>query len=76
VEKVLGKEHAARNNAGTRRASEFIASEIFRHDCFDLVLDTGTLPPAEVARTILQRANGGSPGDALRRLNETFGSVA
>lgn len=68
VEKVLGKEHAARNNAGTRRAGEFIAREIFRHDCFDMVLDTGALSPPEVARTILARVQGGPPGDALKRL--------
>lgn len=69
VEKVLGKEHAARNNAGTRRASEFIAREIFRHDCFDLVLDTGALAPAEVAAAILARVENGPPGDALKRLS-------
>jgi chloramphenicol 3-O-phosphotransferase len=69
VEKVLGKEHAARNNAGTRRASEFIAREIFRHDCFDMVLDTGTLGPTAVARAILERVERGPPGDALRRLD-------
>jgi chloramphenicol 3-O-phosphotransferase len=68
VEKVLGKEHAARNNAGTRRASEFIAREIFRHDCFDMVLDTGVLSPPEAARAILNRAENGPPGDALKRL--------
>ncbi len=70
VEKVLGKEQAARNNAGTRRASEFVAREIFRHDCFDMVLDTGELSPAEVARAILARVESGPPGDALRRLAE------
>lgn len=68
VEKVLGKEQAARNNAGTQRASEFIAREIFRHDCFDMVLDTGALPPAEVAQAILARVESGMPGDALVRL--------
>jgi chloramphenicol 3-O-phosphotransferase len=68
VEKVLGKEHAARNNAGTRRASEFIAREIFRHNCFDMVLDTGVLSPGEVARAILERVENGPPGDALKRL--------
>lgn len=68
VEKVLGKEQAARNNAGTRRASEFVAREIFRHDCFDLVLDTGELSSTEVARAILARVENGPPGDALERL--------
>lgn len=68
VEKVLGKEQAARNNAGTRRASEFVAREIFRHDVFDMVLDTGALSPAEVARAILERVENGPPGDALKRL--------
>jgi chloramphenicol 3-O-phosphotransferase len=68
VEKVLGKEQAARNNAGTRRASEFIAREIFSHDCFDMVIDTGRLSPVEAARAILDRVESGPPGDALQRL--------
>jgi len=68
VEKVLGKEHAARNNEGTRRASEFISREIFTHDCFDMVIDTGRLSPAEAARAILDRVETGPPGEALRRL--------
>jgi chloramphenicol 3-O-phosphotransferase len=68
VEKVLGKEQAARNNAGTKRASEFIAREIFRHDCFDMVLDTGALSPMEAARAILDRIERGPPGGALKRL--------
>jgi chloramphenicol 3-O-phosphotransferase len=70
VEKVLGKEQAARNNAGTRRASQFVAREIFRHDRFDMVLDTGALSPAEVACAILERVEKGPPGDALRRLRQ------
>jgi chloramphenicol 3-O-phosphotransferase len=68
VEKVLGKEHAARNNEGTRRASDFVHREIFRHDCFDMVLDTGVLSPAEVAAAILARLENGPPGDAIGRL--------
>jgi chloramphenicol 3-O-phosphotransferase len=70
VEKVLGTEQAARNNAGTRRASRFIAREIFRHECFDMVLDTGALSPAEVACAILGRVETGPPGNALKRLGE------
>jgi chloramphenicol 3-O-phosphotransferase len=72
VEKVLGKEHAARNNAGTRRASEFIAREIFRHDVFDMVLDTGALSPEQAARAILERVQAGPQGDALALLGERF----
>lgn len=72
VEKVLGPEQAALNNEGTRRASAFVAREIFRHDCFDMVLDTGALPPAEVAQAILARVESGPPGDALQRLGERF----
>jgi len=68
VEKILGKEQAARNNANTDRASKFIAREIFRHDCFDMVLDTDALSPAEVARAILGRVENGPPGGALKRL--------
>jgi chloramphenicol 3-O-phosphotransferase len=73
VENILGPELAARNNAGTRRASEFVAREIFRHDCFDLVLDTGKMKPAEVAGAILERVEKGPPGDALRQLAAQFG---
>lgn len=72
VEKVLGPEQAARNNAGTRRASQFVAREIFRHDCFDMVLDTGALSPEEVAREILDRVEKGPPGEALKRLHQTL----
>lgn len=68
VEKVLGKEQAARNNAGTGRASQFVAREIFRHECFDMVFDTGALSPPEVARAILDRVEQGPPGNALKRL--------
>lgn len=73
VEKVLGKEHAAKNNAGTRRASEFVAREIFRHDCFDLEIDSGALSPEQVVRKILDRLESGPPGDAFQRLAEKFG---
>jgi len=73
VEKVLGKEQAARNNAGTRRASVFVAREIFRHDCFDMVLDTAELSPVEAARAIVDRVENGPPGDALTRLAGELG---
>jgi chloramphenicol 3-O-phosphotransferase len=73
VEKVLGPEQAARNNQGTRRASEFVAREIFRHDCFDMVLDTGQLSREQVAQAILDRVENGPSGDALAHLARRFG---
>jgi len=73
VEKVLGKEHAARNNEGTKRASEFIYREIFRHDCFDMVLDTGDLSPAQAAGAILTRLEDGPPGRAIANLAAQMG---
>lgn len=73
VEKVLGKEHAARNNEGTRRAGEYIARQIFSHDCFDMTIDTGAVPPSEVACRILERLRSGPAGDALSRIADRFG---
>lgn len=72
VEKVLGKEQAARNNAGTARVSEYIARETFRHNQFDMILDTSTLSPAEVAEAIMARIANGPSGTALVRLAKEF----
>ena len=72
VEKVLGREQAERNNAGTRKASEFVHREIFRHDCFDMVLDTGELSPGDAARAIIDRVENGPPGTAFAKLAELY----
>ena len=63
----LGVEHAKRVNEGTRRVSTYMAREIFAHDCFDLVLDTGALKPPQVADAISARLEEG-PGRAFATL--------
>jgi chloramphenicol 3-O-phosphotransferase len=50
-----GEEHAARVNEGTRRATQYLEREIFRHSCFDLVLDSSALTPSEIVARINQR---------------------
>jgi hypothetical protein len=47
---------------------------IFRHDCFDLILDSGLLTPPEVADAISARLRKG-PGDALATLAQRLGPV-
>jgi hypothetical protein len=49
------------------RASDIIGREIFRHDCFDMVLDAGVLSSAQPASSI-DRVKNGLAGDALKRL--------
>ena len=73
VEKVLGKEQAAKNNAGTLRVSEYIARETFTHDCFDMLIDTGALSPSEVAHQVIDRVKNGTPGTSMQRLAVKFG---
>ncbi len=63
----LGPEHGRRVNDNTKRVSAYMAREVYSHDCFDLVLDTGTLTPPEVVDAIQQRLAQG-PGDGLQRL--------
>ena len=71
---TLGPEHGRLNNENTKRASAYIAREIFgHHDQFDLIIDTVALPPRAVAETILARLKHG-PGDSFQRLAERFGA--
>ncbi|TGD74897.1 hypothetical protein E4634_06815 [Mangrovimicrobium sediminis] len=72
VARVVGMEQAKVTNERTRRGSQSIGREIYSHDCFDLVLDTGKLSPAEVAQAIAQRQRMG-PGEGFGRLAGRFG---
>src|SRR4030042_950201 len=45
--------------------------EIFTHDCFDLVLDSGALTPAEIVEKIKARLQEG-PGEAFDKLAQKF----
>ena len=74
VIKVLGPEHGRLNNENTKRASRYIAREIFsHHDCFDLTLDSAALSPQEVVDAIQSRLKKG-PGEAFRTLAKRFGT--
>ncbi len=73
VAKVVGMEQARLTNAGTKRASESIAREIFGHDVFDLELDTSRLAPGEVAEAILARLAKGA-GQAFTVLAGRYAS--
>ncbi|MCV7234590.1 phosphotransferase-like protein [Mycobacterium branderi] len=64
---ILGDEQGRKVNAATKSWSESMANEIFCHDEFDLVLDTGALSPPEVAKAIMARLSKG-PGTALASL--------
>lgn len=68
----MGVEHGTRVNEGTKRVSRYMFSQIFSHDCFDLVIDTGTLSPPEVVAAI-ERRLGEGPGDALATLARRYG---
>jgi hypothetical protein len=72
VMQVLGPEQGRISNQRCKQASDSIFREIFTHDHFDLVLDTGRLSPPEVARAILARAKEG-PGTAFRALARELG---
>lgn len=50
----LGREHATRANENTKRISRYMSGQIFAHDCFDLVVDTGAHAPGEVVRLIAE----------------------
>lgn len=67
VIQVLGPELGKSNNDGTKRASQSIADQIFGHDCFDLVLDSAALSPAQIANAIHERLTQG-PGEAFPAL--------
>ncbi|MDE2406018.1 MAG: hypothetical protein KGM17_15210 [Sphingomonadales bacterium] len=64
---ALGEEHGRRANDNTRLVSQYMAREIYAHDCFDLVVDTGLHPPAAVVRQIAARLAAG-PGTAFAEL--------
>ena len=73
VIKALGAEHGTLNNENTKRASRYIAREIFsHHDCFDLTLDTAALSPREVVDAIQSRQKK-APGEAFKVLAQKFG---
>jgi chloramphenicol 3-O-phosphotransferase len=72
VVQVLGPEQGRISNERCKQASDSIFCEIFSHDHFDLVLDTGRLSPPEVARAILARAKEG-PGTAFSALARELG---
>jgi chloramphenicol 3-O-phosphotransferase len=72
VVKVLGPEHGVISNERCKHASDSIYREIFAHDHFDLVLDTGTLSPQAVVEAIFARLREG-PGNAFRVLAREFG---
>jgi chloramphenicol 3-O-phosphotransferase len=72
VMKTLGPEHGKRTNEGTKRVSNYMAREIYSHDCFDMMLDTGSLSPSQVAAAISTRLQEGT-GQAFTLLAKKFG---
>lgn len=74
VEKILGPQLARTNNENTKRASRSVEQEIFSHDFFDLVLDSGAMTPSQVAAAIVARSAQG-PGEAFDLLAQHFGVV-
>lgn len=67
VIRILGPEHGAIANARARRVSNFMYGQIFSHDCFDLLVDTGTHSPSEVVAAISVRLAQGA-GSAFEEL--------
>jgi chloramphenicol 3-O-phosphotransferase len=71
VQKILGREHGARANEGTKRVSRYKCAQIFSHGCFDLVIDTATHSPQEVVAAIASRLQAGE-GRAFAALAQKF----
>jgi chloramphenicol 3-O-phosphotransferase len=72
----LGPEHGTLANENTKRASKYIAREIFGyHDFFDLTIDTVALSPREVVDAISARLKKG-PGEAFKSLAQKFGTAS
>jgi len=51
---------------------KYMTREIFTHDCFDLVLDSGALSPAQIVEKIQDRLKEGPGGEAFDKLAQKF----
>ena len=68
---ALDPEQSKRAHEATKRVSAYMEREIFSHDHFDLVLDSGALAPDQVAAAVAERLGQG-PGEAFSALAERF----
>jgi chloramphenicol 3-O-phosphotransferase len=71
VVKILGPEHGAETNVRSKRVSNFMYDQIFSHDCFDLLVDTGDHRPSAVVAAISARLAEGR-GEAFEKLGRKF----
>jgi len=67
----LSTEQVAAITAKLQHVGKYMTREIFSHDVFDLVLDSGALSPAEIVEKIRTRLKEG-PGEAFDKLAENF----
>jgi len=63
----LDPEHIRRAHDNLQRVRNYMMHEIFSHDCFDLIIDSGALTPHQVVERILTRLQEG-PGEAFATL--------
>jgi len=63
----LDPEHVRRASENLQRVRGYMMREIFSHDCFDLIVDSGALTPHQVVERILTRLQEG-PGEAFATL--------
>lgn len=69
---ALGREHATRTNRNTKLVSRYMSTQLARHDCYDLVIDTNANPPQQVAQKILAamaERKGAAFAELTRRLD-------
>jgi len=67
----LSNEQVAAITGKLQQVGKYMTRETFTHDCFDLVLDSGKLSPAEIVEKIRARLKEG-PGEAFDKLARKF----
>jgi hypothetical protein len=67
----LSNEQVAVITGKLQQVGKYMTRETFTHDCFDLVLDSGALSPAQIVEKIRARLKEG-PGQAFDKLAQKF----
>lgn len=67
----MDPEQGRQANEALKNAARSMESQIFKNDCYDLIIDNQAMPPAEVAQSIRERLAEG-PGTAFQTLASQF----
>jgi len=67
----LDPEHVRRASENLQRVRGYMMREIFNHDYFDLIIDSGALTPHQVVERIRTRLQEG-PGEAFAKLAKRY----